>query len=94
MTDYHIVVVRWWDAVSFRNAQLEDIDDKQGFGRVSIGILRRDTEDYILVQNEINPRNLSDLNYCIKIPRDLIISITKTNILSIREKKEEKSEED
>lgn len=85
MSDYRIVVVRWHDAVGYRNTNLEKIDDIKGLERVTIGILRRDAKDYVLIQTDINPRDMQDLNYAIKIPKDLITSLTKISCLSINE---------
>jgi len=85
MSEYSIVVCVWNDAVSFRNTDLQEIGDEKGVLRITIGLLRRDTKDYVLIQSDADPRNMSEMTHCIKIPKSLIVQLRKTSTLEINE---------
>ena len=85
MSEYSIVVCVWNDAVSFRNADLEEIGDEKGQLRITIGLLRRDTKDFVLIQSDAEPQNMQKLTKSIKIPKSLIVQLKKVNTLEINE---------
>lgn len=86
MADFKVVAVHWNDACSYRNEDLGNIDGSKGVERLSIGLLRRDTKEYVLIQGDVDPHDMAKLNYCIKIPRSLIIKIYAIGSLEIVEK--------
>lgn len=86
MTDFKVVAILWHDACSYRNEDLENIDDSKGVERLSIGLLRRDTKEYVLIQSDVDPHNMAKSNYCLKIPRSLVIEIYSLGLLEIAEK--------
>jgi len=92
LTTFKVVAVLWSDACSYRNEDLENIDGSKGVERLSIGLLRRDTKEYVLVQCDVDPHDLAKLNYCIKIPRALIIKIYGLGSLEITEKDEKEGD--
>jgi len=85
MTEFRVVAVYWVDACSFKNENLENVDDSKGVERLSIGLLRRDVNEYVLVQSDVDPHDMAELNCCIKIPRSLIIKIYGLGSLEINE---------
>lgn len=85
MTTFKVVACLWNDACSYRDGELENIDNEMGVKRLSFGLLRRDTEDYVLIQHDAEPQNMAKSSYFIKIPKSLIIKIYKIGSIEINE---------
>ena len=94
MTEFRVVAILWNDACSYKDTELENIDDEEGVKRLSIGALRRDTEEYVLIQSDLNPNSMGFLNKCLKIPRKLIVKVYNLGSLEIAKIVERQGGED